>query len=333
MNGLQISQQPFPPGGTTKRRKVGVMCYLCCVLPEPMDTLDGPGCESMELGNDAKKKRTSTSPLRRTEVDSMVVIITPLDNKTFSNRRKVTEAIQTSDISKLFKPEETRVLRLGKGLMVNVCKENLAAFENLTKLGEYDVKTRVTRSQELNTSYGFIGPFEADVDPEKLKTDMKAMFSTSTIVEVIKVTNKVKLYMRVKFQGPLPINVSVGHLVYKIREYCWPVKRCGKCFMYGHGAITCRNAVRYSNCSGLHKQVNGATCKKEPYCYLCEGNHKIKYREFPKTLRAIEIRNNLNLSSGEQAEQLFKLNSKKKEAKITQPKIFKAQRRGTATQK
>ena len=99
-----------------------------------MDTISGPGRENTELGNDAKKKRASTSSLRRREPDSTVVIITPAHNKTFSKPRKVTEAIQTSDISKWLIPEETRVLGFGKGLMVKVSKNNLAAFENLTKL-------------------------------------------------------------------------------------------------------------------------------------------------------------------------------------------------------
>ena len=101
----------------------------------------------METINGAKRSRTdSSSPL---EPDGCVLLITSTEGNIFSNPRKVTAALQKSEIGK---PEETRVVRL----IIKVKKEYIPAVETCQKLGEYTVKCRVSRSEEENTSYGMI---------------------------------------------------------------------------------------------------------------------------------------------------------------------------------
>ena len=132
--------------------------------------------ESMELDQSNKRlKRTSLSPPPRPESDEVVIIITSSDGKWFANPRKVT--IETSNLATLIIPEETRVLGVGKGLMIKVKRENNPSFFNLKKLGEYEIQCRIPRSQDQNVTYGLIGPFDPNLNVDELKADLKVMYS------------------------------------------------------------------------------------------------------------------------------------------------------------
>ena len=265
----------------------------------------------------------SFSPPPRTESDSIVAVITSADGKSFGNPRKVTTAIEQSNIANLIIPGETRVLGLGKGLLVKINKKNVQAFEKLDTLGEFKVKCKIPESQEKNVTYGFVGPLDPGVDEAEIQSDMTPLYSSSKVLQVVKVnTNKVRSFLRIKFNGPLPPKVAVGRLVFNTTEYKWPIKRCGKCHMFGHGTLTCRNSDVCSNCSGPHKQGDGLPCKKQPFCYLCGEKHKITFKSCPKALRASEIRNDNSLGEKEKADLLFKLNPTANTIRKEQPKTF-----------
>ena len=281
--------------------------------------------------NEAKRKRLSLSPtlLRQPDPDEYIVIITPTGDKLFNNPNKVTKAIESSDINRLIVPDETRVLGIGKGLSVKVKKCNVAEIEGITNMGEFEVKCRVPRSQLVGITYGFIGPFEAGANLVDLKAEMKVLHSSSKILQLMKVcTNNIRTFIKIQFEGPLPPKVAVGHVVYNTREYLWPVIRCQKCHMYGHGTISCRNKPRCPNCSTTHIKEQGKPCTNRTFCYMCNGAHKVTDRACPKRLEANEIMKNNSLNYSEQTRQLAALNPKKTPLKPKEPKTFKPQLRG-----
>lgn len=93
--------------------------------------------------------------------------------------------------------------------------------------------------------------------------------------------------LRITFRGPLPSKIAIGHMSYKIYQYTFPISKCYKCLMYGHGIILCKNKTRCSNCSQIGHKFKD--CKNTSHCFFCEGNHPAYDKTCPIHLKAQDI--------------------------------------------
>lgn len=93
--------------------------------------------------------------------------------------------------------------------------------------------------------------------------------------------------LKITFKGPLPSKVAIGHTSYQVFQYTFPIPKCFKCLMYGHGIISCKNRARCSNCNQLDHRFKD--CKNSSYCFFCNGNHPAYDRSCPIHTKAQEI--------------------------------------------
>lgn len=86
----------------------------------------------------------------------------------------------------------------------------------------------------------------------------------------------------------LPSKVSLGYMMYNVREYVPKPLRCFKCQRFGHTAINCKGKRRCARCGEDHDYEK---CKRgvQPKCCNCGGDHSVAYGGCEVMKRQVEI--------------------------------------------
>ena len=98
-------------------------------------------------------------------------------------------------------------------------------------------------------------------------------------VHQIKGTNNITI---ITFPTPQPPKkIEILGLTLSLEPYREKPKQCKKCFSYMHKTPDCRKEPRCSKCSSTSHSITNETCEKNPFCYLCRGNHPPTSRTCP----------------------------------------------------
>ena len=106
-------------------------------------------------------------------------------------------------------------------------------------------------------------------------------YSSPQVQEVhqIKGTNNITIITFPTSQPPKKIEI-LG-LTLNLEPYREKPKQCKKCFSYMHKTIDCQKESRCSKCSSTGHTHMNETCDRNPFCYLCKGNHSPLSRTCP----------------------------------------------------
>jgi len=85
----------------------------------------------------------------------------------------------------------------------------------------------------------------------------------------------------------LPSEVTLGYMLFRVKQYIPRPLRCFKCNRYGHVANHCQGKLRCSICSGEHKYRECSAAA--PKCPKCVGSHSANVKMFPRYQRETEI--------------------------------------------
>ena len=98
-------------------------------------------------------------------------------------------------------------------------------------------------------------------------------YSSPQVKEVhqIKGTNNITI---ITFPTPQPPKkIEILGLILNLEPYREKPKQCKKCFSYMHKTSDCRKESRCSKCSSTNHTHTHEACERNPFCYLCKGNH------------------------------------------------------------
>ena len=75
------------------------------------------------------------------------------------------------------------------------------------------------------------------------------------------------------FNCPLPLDIRIDHSRIKVKKFRAKPTQCHNCYEYGHIRKYCPNedSTKCKVCSSVN--LCGKTCKKEEFCFHCDGNH------------------------------------------------------------
>lgn len=87
----------------------------------------------------------------------------------------------------------------------------------------------------------------------------------------------------VEFKGNyLPKKVAIHRVIMEVEPYIQKVVQCLRCLRYGHLSVQCKGSERCNKCGKEHNNLNCLELT-EPYCVLCQGNHKATdYKQCPE---------------------------------------------------
>lgn len=243
---------------------------------------------------------TSGQSVQPSSLDEMVYVTFHIQEKSgarvFNNPKRISDAIVQGPFAKYFQSGEPEVKGSGKTLAVKLCERDLhkivPPMENLETLGQWAVKCRRVRDlDDEKFVFGTVGPIDRDLDSDVFLQSLSIIqFNRDHPLEKCEVVEAYRLpakfprpddpvkseQIRLRFRGPLPVRIQCCGMSYQVSPYHFPVWRCFTCQRFGHGSATCRNSVRCTMCSGLHKfrAPDGSRCDRLPFCYLCQGAHR-----------------------------------------------------------
>jgi len=243
--------------------------------------------ETGRNSTDPNPTTTDNTPMHRQENQNVVLInlSDQSEASNFNNPIKLTNALNKSDFQKYIIEDSLRVLGTGKAIRFEVHDiSKLRPLNQIKKLGDWEIKCKQpASSKNIGCSYGTIFPVEIDLTPEDITEKIRIIGGNNTeIIEVsrIKKSNRDKenenkwiptKSLRLIFKGKLPEKVAIGHTSYSVHQYTFPIPKCFRCLMYGHGIMTCKNKQRCSKCSQFNH--NFKDCPNKDYCFYCHGDH------------------------------------------------------------
>lgn len=259
------------------------------------------------------KPQEQFSPLDGEVQDAPVVVVAQALCKkaVFADPTKVLDAFNQSVFGKIIVEGTLKVLGTGSAIRFEII--SLArlgvSLESVSKLGPWDVRCwQPPSSLPASTAftYGKIGPIAVDITEGSIADGLRLFDQISSrVVEVHRLRYRLpsssepagdagafspSLTVRVKFSGPLPSRVGIGHTVYAVSPFHFPVLRCFTCLRFGHGSISCRSKLRCVKCSGFHSATD---CTNTPACFFCRGAHRATHKFCPVVQSAREFSRNL----------------------------------------
>lgn len=129
--------------------------------------------------------------------------------------------------------------------------------------------------------------------------------------------NYVVYYLKksgMKIQDMLPIRGLLGYVVkwayFSVKTNS--ITQCSNCQEFGHGSKHCFMPFKCMKCSGAHESskcpLNSPDTKRIPddqlKCVLCGGGHSARYKDCPKRLSFMEMRQNLRSKIPQQKQRI-----------------------------
>lgn len=230
--------------------------------------------------------------------------------KVFNNPGKVTEALnKCNTLGKYIKDGACSILGRGSAMKVKVglTSKGPVDYNNLTKLGEWDVQIWPVGTSKSPYYYGTISPVDVETKQEYILNKLEVLGGEGAIIKEVRRLRGEQV--RLKFEGRLPNQVAIGNVSYTVTEHRLPPLQCYKCNKYGHGTLTCKGQARCNNCSRYHATYR---CEYPPYCHLCsQEGHSPRSDHCQIHKEAVEIDNdvhNRKISIEEGKSKLQKLN-------------------------
>lgn len=183
---------------------------------------------------------TNSITNRQDEITKHVVLISLTDGferASFNNPMKLTDALNKSVFQKYIIEDSLRVLGIGRAIRFEVNSlTKLPSLNQITKLGEWNILYKQpTSNKNISSSYSTIYPVETELEPKEIIDKIRLLLGhDNEIVEVIRIN-------KVTFKGPLPKRVAIGHRSYIVQQYTFPIPKCFRCLIYGHGIMTRKN--------------------------------------------------------------------------------------------
>jgi len=271
-----------------------------------------------ETGKQTTENHTYGTVTQGTPQENVILIqITNKSNTSnFNHPIRLTEAINKSIFQKYIIENSLRVIGDGKAIRFEVVDiSKIGPLNEIKYLGNWEINCKQPASNnDQGCSYGTISPVETDIEIEEIKEKTKILWGPDTYIKDItrihkpsKISGENKWIptksLKITFRGPLPNKLTIGHISYKVYQYTFPISKCFKCLMYGHGLISCKNKIRCSKCSQQdHKYKD---CKNPPHCFFCKGNHTAYDKTCPIHQKAQEINKKNTTPNNLEVKKLF----------------------------
>ena len=179
-----------------------------------------------------------------------------------------------------------------------------------------DIVTSVTPHRSFNSARGVV--FSRDLyefdEQEILKRCPEEILS----VKKLKGKNGA---IQLTFYSPyLPDYIRIAKIRMSVKKFKQRPIQCRKCFQFGHVVDNCppERSARCFICSGVHDLKS--TCKKDRFCFQCQGSHSPNWRECPVYLierDILELAANEHVSIGAARRRVKPWNNKRSYASVS----------------
>ena len=180
--------------------------------------------------------------------------------------------------------------------------ENNMMIAGSYKLGETWVNCRKISDPTEDIKYIRVGPLNENLLKEEIFRNIK--FDSNASLQSLEwlhshgnsTSNSVGKYLKLKITGNVPKYVTVGYVRYPASPHMPVVLRCKNCLLFGHSDTTCKRPhskcinCSSTECSKYELDSKGVlvpkTCQKNPYCFMCDSDHKPTSLNCPTTVAA-----------------------------------------------
>ena len=192
---------------------------------------------------------------------------------------------------------EKNLSRYGRNILVKAEHKSQAKLLTTFSPEEDDIVTSVTPHRSFNTARGVV--FNRDLYDFDEKEILKRC--PEEVLSVKKLKGKNGAIQLTFSSSYLPDYVRIARVTMNVKKFKQRPIQCHKCYEYGHVEGNCppERPRRCYICSGKHDLIS--PCKKERFCFHCEGSHSPNWRECPSFLiekEILEVAANEHISMG-----------------------------------
>lgn len=159
----------------------------------------------------------------------------------------------------------------------------------MKEIGRFKV-SNVSRVEKRNMwNRGVIWGIPVDVNVDEIKTNLKGgkVKDARRLTSFKNGVRQVSESLLLEFEDEmLPNKVSLGYMMYNVREYVPKPLRCFKCQRFGHTALNCKGKRRCARCGEDHDYEK---CRRDMQPKCCGGNHSVAYGGCEVMKRQVEI--------------------------------------------
>ena len=192
---------------------------------------------------------------------------------------------------------DKNISRYGKNILVKAEHKTQAKLLTTFSPEDEDIVTSVSPHRSFNTDRGVV--FSRDLYDYDEKEILKRC--PEEVLSVKKLKGKNGAIQLTFHSSYLPDYIKIARVNMTVKRFKQRPIQCHKCFEYGHVEGNCppERQRRCYICSDNHDLTS--TCKKERYCFHCEGSHSPNWRECPSFLMEkdiLEVAANEHISLG-----------------------------------
>jgi len=232
------------------------------------------------------------------QVEDRVILIKFLNNNKYTNPTEACEYLNNSAFQKYIIQYSVRILGNGNGVRLGIrdLSKKLPPLENITTLNDGKIPVRCWEAGKgTNLVQGKISPIDVNMTNEYILENIETLGGYDLkVMKVARLRDRrgnPTMTVILDFVGSLPKNVAVSSVSYPVDVFKRPPLRCYKCFLFGHGSLTCKFIKsRCQRCCGIHEAGSDSpTCSNPLFCLFCGGSHRYSDRSCPVNIKAENI--------------------------------------------
>ena len=205
---------------------------------------------------------------------------------------------------------EKNITRYGKNLLVKAQSKTQAKLLTTFTPEEDDIVSSVSPHRSFNTARGVV--FSRDLYEYNENDILRRC--PEEVLSIKKLKGKNGAIQLTFHSSYLPDYIKIAGISMTVKKFKQRPTQCHKCFEYGHVESNCppERSRRCFICSETHDLE--ALCKKDRYCFLCQGPHSPNWKECPVFLlekEVLEVAANDHVSIGVARRRVKPWNAKK----------------------